>query len=467
MAINKVSQEEINKQFEYMHKAKDIVSKRYKNSKYAINTMGCKLNEADSENISGMLEEMGYVKTENFEEANLVVFNTCSIRENAEEKVFGKLGELKNIKQQNDMIICFAGCMSQEPHVIEKIKKSYSLVDIIFGTHNIYKFPEMLFDKLNQKDNKRIVDVWDIDGEIYEGLPVKRESKSQASIIIMNGCNNFCSYCIVPYVRGRERSRQPEDILFEARELAKDGCKEILLLGQNVNSYNPREGYNFANLLSDLDKIDGINIIRFTSPHPKDFKGDVIDVISKSNKISKVIHLPLQSGSSRVLKLMNRGYTKEEYLDLAKRIKEKIPEALFTTDIIVGFPGETEEDFEDTLDVVRKMEYEQVFMFIYSVRKGTRAEKMEGHIPEEVKSERFSRLKTLSDSITEEIMNKYVGTTQKVLVEGESRTNKDVLTGRTWSGRIVNFEGSRELIGKEIEVKIVSQHVWYLKGQII
>ena len=274
--------------------------------------------------------------------------------------------------------------------------------------------------------------------------------------------NNF----IFPSL-GRERSRQPEDILFEARELAKDGCKEILLLGQNVNSYNPREGYNFANLLSDLDKIDGINIIRFTSPHPKDFKGDVIDVISKSNKISKVIHLPLQSGSSRVLKLMNRGYTKEEYLDLAKRIKEKIPEALFTTDIIVGFPGETEEDFEDTLDVVRKMEYEQVFMFIYSVRKGTRVEKMEGHIPEEVKSERFSRLKTLSDSITEEIMNKYVGTTQKVLVEGESRTNKDVLTGRTWSGRIVNFEGSRELIGKEIEVKIVSQHVWYLKGQII
>ena len=466
MPIARVSNEEINKQFEYMEKAKALVLGRYSNPKYAINTMGCKLNEADSEKISGMLEKMGYSQADTFEEANLVVFNTCSIRENAEEKVFGKLGELKNIKQQNDMIICFAGCMSQEPHVIEKIKKSYSLVDIIFGTHNIYKFPEMLFDKLSKKDSKRIVDVWDIDGEIYEGLPVKRESKSQASIIIMNGCNNFCSYCIVPYVRGRERSRQPEDILFEARELAKDGCKEILLLGQNVNSYNPREGYNFANLLSDLDKIEGINIIRFTSPHPKDFKDDVIDVISKSNKISKVIHLPLQSGSSRVLKLMNRGYTKEEYLDLAKRIKEKIPDALFTTDIIVGFPGETEEDFEDTLDVVKKMEYEQVFMFIYSVRKGTRAEKMEGHIPEDVKSERFNRLKTLSDSITEEIMNKYVGTVQKVLVEGESRTNKDVLTGRTWSGRIVNFEGPKELIGKEIEVKIVSQHVWYLKGQI-
>ena len=467
MAITKVSQEEINKQFEYMQKAKEAVLKRYSEPKYAINTMGCKLNEADSEKISGMLEEMGYIKTENFEDANLVVFNTCSIRENAEEKVFGKLGELKNIKEQNDMIICFAGCMSQEPHVIEKIKKSYSLVDIIFGTHNIYKFPEMLYNKLSQKESKRIIDVWDIDGEIYEGLPVKRESKSQASIIIMNGCNNFCSYCIVPYVRGRERSRQPEDILFEANELAKDGCKEILLLGQNVNSYNPRDGYNFANLLADLDKIEGINIIRFTSPHPKDFKDDVIDVISKSKKISKVIHLPLQSGSSRVLKLMNRGYTKEEYLDLAKRIKEKIPEALFTTDIIVGFPGETEEDFEDTLDVVRKMEYEQVFMFIYSVRKGTRAEKMEGHIPEEVKSERFNRLKTLSDSITEEIMNKYVGTTQKVLVEGESRTNKDVLTARTWSGRIVNFEGSKDLIGQEIDVKIVSQHVWYLKGEIV
>jgi len=459
----KVSEAEIQKQFDYMKKISEIDFQR----KYYIFTLGCKLNEADSEKLAGMMDNMGYNATDSYEDANIVIFNTCSIRENAEEKVFGKLGELKNIKEKNNMIICFCGCMAQEPHVIEKIKVSYSQVDIIFGTHNIYKFPELLLNKISSDSKKKIIDVWDIDGEIYEGLPVKRESKTQASIIIMNGCNNFCSYCIVPYVRGRERSRNPEDIIFEVQELAKDGCKEILLLGQNVNSYNPRDDYNFANLLQDLDKIDGINIIKFTSPHPKDFKDDVIDVIAKSSKISKVIHLPLQSGSSKVLKLMNRGYTKEQYLDLAKRIKQKIPDAMFTTDIIVGFPGETEEDFEDTLDVVRQMDYEQVFMFIYSVRRGTRAEKMEGHIPEEVKSERFNRLKSLSDKMTEEGMNKYVGTIQHILVEGESRTNKDVLTARTLSNKIVNFEGSKDLIGKEVDVKIVSQHVWYLKGEIV
>lgn len=459
----KVSEAEIQKQFDYMKKISEIDFQR----KYYIFTLGCKLNEADSEKLAGMMDNMGYNATDSYEDANIVIFNTCSIRENAEEKVFGKLGELKNIKEKNNMIICFCGCMSQEPHVIEKIKVSYPQVDIIFGTHNIYKFPELLLNKISSDSKKKIIDVWDIDGEIYEGLPVKRESKTQASIIIMNGCNNFCSYCIVPYVRGRERSRNPEDIIFEVQELAKDGCKEILLLGQNVNSYNPRDDYNFANLLQDLDKIDGINIIKFTSPHPKDFKDDVIDVIAKSSKIAKVIHLPLQSGSSKVLKLMNRGYTKEQYLDLAKRIKQKIPDAMFTTDIIVGFPGETEEDFEDTLDVVRQMDYEQVFMFIYSVRRGTRAEKMEGHIPEEVKSERFNRLKSLSDKMTEEGMNKYVGTIQHILVEGESRTNKDVLTARTLSNKIVNFEGSKDLIGKEVDVKIVSQHVWYLKGEIV
>jgi len=459
----KVSEAEIQKQFDYMKKISEIDFQR----KYYIFTLGCKLNEADSEKLAGMMDNMGYNATDSYEDANIVIFNTCSIRENAEEKVFGKLGELKNIKEKNNMIICFCGCMAQEPHVIEKIKVSYPQVDIIFGTHNIYKFPELLLNKISSDSKKKIIDVWDIDGEIYEGLPVKRESKTQASIIIMNGCNNFCSYCIVPYVRGRERSRNPEDIIFEVQELAKDGCKEILLLGQNVNSYNPRDDYNFANLLQDLDKIDGINIIKFTSPHPKDFKDDVIDVIAKSSKISKVIHLPLQSGSSKVLKLMNRGYTKEQYLDLAKRIKQKIPDAMFTTDIIVGFPGETEEDFEDTLDVVRQMDYEQVFMFIYSVRRGTRAEKMEGHIPEEVKSERFNRLKSLSDKMTEEGMNKYVGTIQHILVEGESRTNKDVLTARTLSNKIVNFEGSKDLIGKEVDVKIVSQHVWYLKGEIV
>lgn len=459
--ITRVSDKDINEQYMYMDKIKALGEKR----KYCINTMGCKLNENDSERISGMLTEMGYVETDRFEDANLVVFNTCCIRENAEEKVFGKLGELKRIKQANNMIICFAGCMSQEPHVIEKIKKSYPQVDIIFGTHNLYKFPEMLYKKLTV--SKKVFDVWDIEGEIFEGLPIKREDEKSASVTIMNGCNNFCSYCIVPYTRGRERSRAPEDILNEIKELASHGYKEILLLGQNVNSYKGGENYNFANLLRDIDKIEGIEIVRFTSPHPKDFKDDVIEAIAECDSVCKVIHLPLQSGSTNVLKAMNRVYSKEQYLELVDKIRNRIPEAAFTTDIIVGFPGETEEDFEDTLDVVRKVGFEQIFMFIYSVRKGTRAEKMPNHIPENIKSERFTRLKQLADSLTEEENYKYINTIQEVLVEGESKTNKDVLTARTRTNKIINFEGDKSLIGKKVKVKIISQHAWYLKGEVV
>ena len=459
--ITNVSEKEIQNQYTYMEKIKALGEKR----KYCINTMGCKLNENDSEKISGMLAEMGYIETERFEDANIVVFNTCCIRENAEEKVFGKLGELKRIKQANNMIICFAGCMSQEPHVIEKIKKSYSQVDIVFGTHNLYKFPEMLYKKLTE--NKKLFDVWNIEGEIFEGLPIKREDQKSASVTIMNGCNNFCSYCIVPYTRGRERSRAPEDILKEIEGLASEGYKEILLLGQNVNSYKGRENYNFANLLRDIDKIEGIDIVRFTSPHPKDFKDDVIEAIAECDSVCKVIHLPLQSGSSNILKSMNRGYTKEQYLNLVEKIRERIPSAAFTTDIIVGFPGETEEDFQDTLDVVKKVGFEQIFMFIYSVRKGTRAEKMPNHIPEEVKSERFTRLKELADALTEEENYKYIGTIQEVLVEGESKKNKEVLTARTRTNKVINFEGDKSLIGKKVKLKIVSQHAWYLKGEVV
>lgn len=459
--IQTVSEEEINKQHEYMEKIKALEFSK----KYFICTLGCKLNENDSEKIAGMLSEMGFDEADSVENADIVIFNTCSIRENAEEKVFGKLGELKRQKAERGTIICFAGCMSQEEHVIEKIKKSYSQVDILFGTHNIYKFPEMLYKELIE--HKKVFDVWNIDGEVWEGIPIKRNDTKSASVTIMNGCNNFCSYCIVPYTRGRERSRKPEDILKEVEQLAKDGYKEIMLLGQNVNSYNGGDGYSFANLLRDIDKIKGIDIVRFMSPHPKDFKDDVIDAIADCKSVCKVIHLPLQSGSTKVLKDMNRGYTKEQYLELVKKIREKVPNVTFTTDIIVGFPGETEEDFEDTLDVVRQVEFEQVFMFIYSVRKGTRAERMENHIPEEIKSERFYRLKTLADGIVEETMKKYVGTIQDVLVEGESKTNSDVLTGRTRTGKIVNFEGCKELIGKEIKLKILSQHVWYLKGEIL
>lgn len=354
--------------------------------------------------------------------------------------------------------------MSQEKHIIEKIKKSYPQVDIIFGTHNFYKFPEMLYKEITEK--KKIIDVWDIDGEVIEGVPIKRMDGKTALVTIMNGCNNFCSYCIVPYTRGRERSRNPKDILREIEELSKEGYKEIMLLGQNVNSYNGGDGYTFANLLRDIDKIDGIDIVRFMSPHPKDFKDDVIDAIRDCKSVCKVIHLPLQSGSTNVLKLMNRRYTKEQYLELVDKIRAKIPEVTFTTDIIVGFPGETEEDFLDTLDVVEKVRFEQVFMFIYSVRKGTKAETMPDHVPDEIKSERFGRLKALADRITEEENMKYIGTIQNVLVEGVSKTNSEVLTGRTKSYKVLNFSGSKDLIGKNIDVRIVSQHVWYLKGEI-
>lgn len=433
--------------------------------KYFINTMGCKLNENDSEKIAGMLTEMGYEEADSIQNANIVVFNTCCVRENAEEKLFGKLGELKNLKEANNMIICLGGCMSQEKHIVDKVKQSYKHVDIVFGTHNIHKLPEMILEKL--VNNKKVFDVWNIDGDIVEGLPVKRTNDRNALVTIMYGCNNFCSYCIVPYTRGRERSRKPEDILNEIRELAAQGYKEIMLLGQNVNSYNGGDGYNFSNLLYDIDKIEGIDIVRFMSPHPKDFTDDVIEAIANCDSVCKVIHLPLQSGSTNVLKLMNRKYTKEQYLALVDRIRSKVKDVSFTTDIIVGFPGETEEDFEETLDVVSKVKFDQVFMFIYSVRKGTAAEKMPNHVPEEIKSERFSRLKTLADSITAEETKKYVGTIQKVLVEGESKTNKDMLTGRTRSYKVVNFEGDKSLIGKEVEIKITSEHTWFLKGEVV
>ena len=457
-----MSAEIIEKQKEYMEKVKKI--NENKNKKYYILTMGCQLNENDSEKLIGIMEKMGYTKSEDIKNADLYVINTCCVRENAEEKLFGKLGELKKIKENKNIIIAIGGCMMQEEHITEKIKKSYPFVDVVFGTHTLHKFPEDLYIAITK--NKKVKDVIDIDGEIYEGLPVKRSSNKQASVIIMYGCNNFCSYCIVPYVRGRERSRKPEDILNEIKELAKEGYREITLLGQNVNSYKGRENYNFATLLEDVDKIEGIEVIRFVSPHPKDFTDDVIDVISKSKKISRLIHVPLQSGSTNVLKEMNRKYTKEQYLDLIKRIRNKIPDVVFSTDIIVGFPGETEEDFEDTIDVVKQVNFEQIFMFIYSRRVGTRADKMENQIPEEVKHKRFDRLKQVFEESVEENNKKYIGTTQKILVEGYSKNNQDMLTGRTDTNKVVIFEGPEELIGKIINIKIISEHKWYLKGEV-
>lgn len=454
---------EIDVQYEYMEKVANI--NKDKNLSYSIFTMGCQLNENDSEKICGMLEKMGYSKTEDMKQADFVVFNTCCVRENAEDKLFGKIGEMKRVKEQKGTIIAIGGCMMQEKHITQKLHESYPFVDILFGTHTLHKLPEDVYHILEKRH--QVEDIIDIDGEIYEGLPIKREDNIKASVTIMYGCNNFCTYCIVPYVRGRERSRKSSDILQEIETLAKEGYKEITLLGQNVNSYNGGKGYKFSNLLRDVNKIAGIQKIRFVSPHPKDFKQDVIEAIRDCEKVSKIIHLPLQSGSSKILKEMNRKYTKEQYLALVQSMKEQIPNVVFSTDIIVGFPGETEEDFEDTLEVVRKVNFEQVFMFIYSRRVGTVADKMENQIPEEIKHERFNKLKTLVESQIEGNNQKYIGTIQKVLVEGKSKNNENMLTGRTDSNKVVIFEGKDEWINKVIDLKIVSQHMWYLKGETI
>lgn len=485
---------DINNELTYIDKVKKI--NEGKNPKYYILTMGCQLNENDSEKISGMIENMGYTLTDDILDADLVVYNTCCVRENAEEKLFGKLGEVKKQKEAKGTIIAIGGCMMQEKHIVDKIKKSYKY-DVIFGTHTLQNFPKDLYNAIIE--NKKITDIWDIDGEIIEGLPIKRADNIRASVTIMNGCNNFCTYCIVPYVRGRERSRAPEDILNEIKELASQGYKEITLLGQNVNSYmrverekakaeerggklkdgndceiikknalsNASKIDSFAKLLRAVNEIDGIEKIKFISPHPKDFTDDVIDAIRDCDKVSKFIHLPLQSGSTEVLKVMNRVYTKEQYLELVEKMKERIPNVKFSTDIIVGFPGETEEDFEDTLDVVRKVKFEQIFMFIYSRRKGTPADKMKNQVPEEVKHKRFDKLKALYEEILKQNNDEYIGTTENILVEGYSKTNDKLLTGRTDTNKVIVFEGDSSLIGKTIPIKIISEHMWYLRGEVI
>lgn len=451
------------------------MNEKAKKLKYTILTMGCQLNENDSEKLCGMLEQMGYQKTEKQEEADIAVFNTCCVRENAEDKLFGKLGELKRLKEEKGIIIAIGGCMMQEKHITDKIKESYPFVDILFGTHTLHKFPEDLSKALEEK--KKIEDILDIEGEIHEGLPIKRDSNMKASVTIMNGCNNFCSYCIVPYVRGRERSREPRKIIEEVEGLAKQGYQEITLLGQNVNSYLRVERekgiafeeyqgiHSFATLLKAINKIEGIQRIRFVSPHPKDFTDDVIEAIASCDKVCKLVHLPLQSGNTKVLKEMNRKYTKEQYLNLVEKMENKIPNLTLSTDIIVGFPGETSEEFEDTLDVVRKVKFEQVYMFLYSRRIGTPGDRMENQIPEEEKHKRFNQLKDLVESQIQEKNQSYVGTVQKVLVEGESKNNKALLTGRTDSNKVVIFEGEKDLIGQMIDLKIVSEHMWYLKGE--
>ena len=438
-----------------------------KNLKYTILTMGCQLNENDSEKIAGMLEKMNYFECGDVKEADLVIFNTCCVRENAEERLFGKIGEIKKLKESKEVILAIGGCMMQEEVMVEKIKKSYPFVNVIFGTHTLQNLPENIYKAIIE--NRKVKDVIDIDGEIYEGLPIKRNDNFKASVTIMYGCNNFCTYCIVPYVRGRERSREPEMILEEVRGLAKDGYKEITLLGQNVNSYVGNDKIkNFADLLNEVCKVDGIERVKFISPHPKDFTDDVIEAIANNEKVCRIIHLPLQSGNTKVLKEMNRKYTKEQYLSLAEKMKERIPGVVFSTDIIVGFPGEADEEFEDTLDVVRKVNFEQIFMFIYSKREGTVAAAREDQVPEKQKHVRFDKLKELYESRVDENNDKYLNTHQKLLIEGTSKNNAEMLEGRTDTNKVVIFkpvEGNK--IGDVVSVKITETHKWYLKGEII
>lgn len=437
-----------------------------KKESFFISTFGCQMNEEDSEKMSGMLKSMGYEKAENKEEASIIIFNTCCVRENAELKVFGNLGALKGLKKKRpDLIIGICGCMMQQKGMAEEIMEKFPFVDMIFGTHNAYKFPEYL-NRVKQ-EGKAVCEIYNEETEIVEGLPLDRESSIKAFVTIMYGCNNFCTYCIVPYVRGRERSRKPEDIENEIKDLVANGYKEITLLGQNVNSYGKGldEEIDFAKLLRRINEIDGLERIRFMTSHPKDLSDDVIYAIRDCGKICEQIHLPVQSGSDDILKKMNRHYDRERYLSIIEKIKKEIPGVAITTDIIVGFPGESEEDFEGTLDMIKEVEYDSAFTFIYSRRKYTPADMMLNQVDDSVKHERFNRLVEVVNEICAKKNLEYEGKCVEVLVEGPSKNDDNKLMGRTRTGKLVNFTGSKDSIGKLVNVKITKASSFSLKGE--
>lgn len=431
-----------------------------------VNTFGCQMNARDSEKLSGILEAAGYELTEN-EEADFVIYNTCTVRDNANQRVYGRLGFLNSMKKKNPhKRIALCGCMMQEPSVIEKIKTSYRFVDLIFGTHNIYRFPELLCSMF--ENNRMVIDIWQDTDAIVEDLPVERKYPFKSGINIMFGCNNFCSYCIVPYVRGRERSREPKDILREVEQLAADGVAEIMLLGQNVNSYgkNLKDPMSFAELLTEIEKIDGLQRIRFMTSHPKDLSDELIEVMKHSKKICRHLHLPLQSGSTRILKEMNRRYTKEQYLALAEKIKREIPDISLTTDIIVGFPGETDEDVDDTIDVIKRVKFDNAFTFIYSKRTGTPAAAMENQVPEETVKRNFDRvLKTVQDTAREQVA-RLQGQTLTALVEEVNEQDSSLMTGRLSNNTIVHFPGEPSLIGRIVKVSLDECHGFYYTGHV-
>lgn len=463
-------QEEPLRQYYYIEKAKQYVEEEAKNLgrslTFCVTTFGCQMNARDSEKLRGILNQIGYEEAEE-DEADFVIYNTCTVRENANTRVYGRLGQLKpRKKQQPHMMIGLCGCMMQEPEVIAKLKKSYSFVDIIFGTHNIYKFAELICERYEAR--KMVVDIWEDTDKIVEDLPNERKYAFKSGINIMFGCNNFCSYCIVPYVRGRERSRKPEAIIREIERLVKDGVSEVMLLGQNVNSYGKTldEPITFAELLRRIEKIEGLKRIRFMTSHPKDLSDELIEVMASSEKICKHLHLPVQSGSTRILKKMNRRYTKESYLELTEKIKKAVPDISLTTDIIVGFPGETEEDFQETLDVVRKVRYDSAFTFIYSKRSGTPAAAMEDQIPADVVKDRFDRLLSEVQSIASEVCAVHEGKDTEVLVESVSDHDASMVTGRMSNNLLVHFKGTKEMIGTYVTVHLTECKGFYYLGEL-
>ena len=457
------------RQYWFMKKARQLVQEKEQELGRPLTactvTFGCQMNARDSEKLAGVLERIGYVETED-ENADFVIYNTCTVRENANLRVYGRLGYLHSLKKKNPhMMIALCGCMMQEPQVVEKLKKSYSFVNLIFGTHNIYKFAELVVSAL--LSDRMVIDIWKDTDKIVEDLPTERKYPFKSGVNIMFGCNNFCSYCIVPYVRGRERSRNPRDIIREIERLVADGVVEVMLLGQNVNSYgkNLEEPMTFAQLLQEVEKIQGLKRIRFMTSHPKDLSDELIEVMKNSKKICRHIHLPLQSGSSRILKLMNRRYDKERYLELVRKIREAMPDISLTTDIIVGFPGETEEDFWETMDVVEKVRYDSAFTFIYSKRTGTPAAVMEDQVPEEVVKDRFDRLLKKVQEIGREMSSRDRETVQEVLVEEQNNQDPHLVTGRLSNNLLVHFPGDTSLIGQLCQVELLECRGFYYMGR--
>ncbi|MGM9532007.1 tRNA (N6-isopentenyl adenosine(37)-C2)-methylthiotransferase MiaB, partial [Intestinibacter sp.] len=436
-------------------------------------TFGCQMNEHDSENLAAMLNDMGYIPTLMADTADLIIYNTCAVRENAELKVYGNLGHLKLTKKKNpNLKIAVCGCMMQQPTVVKEIKSKYKHVDLVFGTHNLYKFPELLAEAMSS--DAMLVDVWDVDGEVVEGLKSDRKFELKAFVNIMYGCNNFCTYCIVPYTRGRERSRRPIDIINEIKELVAHGTKEVTLLGQNVNSYGKtleeEDKITFAELLRKVNEIEGLERIRFMTSHPKDISDEVIYAMRDCDKVCEFLHLPVQCGSTNLLKKMNRHYSKEDYLKIIEKAKAEIPDIAFSTDIMIGFPGETDEDVEDTIDVIKKVRYDNAFTFIYSKREGTPAAKMENQIPEDVKHERFNKVLAVVNEILKENNSVYQDKVVEVLVEGKSKTDDTKFSGRTRQNKLVNFtvkDLDADLVGKLVDVKITETLSFSLNGEMV